>query len=154
MPAMIKAYLYAVGQFILLGILAVALIVFPMGQYPVGRTIGLGMIAAAFVIIMLALREFAIRNRTIPNIVPTPTHAAALVESGVYSRVRHPIYSSVLLGSVGVALVHGHFALMLIALALIILFTFKSRYEETLLRAVYPQYDTYMTRTGRFLPFL
>lgn len=151
---MSKAYLYAIGQFILLGVLAVALIVFPLGQYPVGRVIGLAMIVAAFVIMMLALREFAARNRTIPNIVPTPTRAAELVDSGVYSRVRHPIYTSVLLGCVGVALTHGHYAVMLVALVIVVYFTFKSRYEETLLRQVYPQYAAYMTRTRRFLPFL
>ncbi|MCZ2096974.1 MAG: isoprenylcysteine carboxylmethyltransferase family protein [Anaerolineae bacterium] len=151
---MSKASLYVAGQFILLGIFATALVVFPMGQYPVGRAIGLLLIAAAVVILALAVREFAIRNRTIPNITPTPTTAAALVESGVYSRVRHPIYTSVLMGSIGVALVHGHFAIMLVALVLVVFFTVKSRFEESLLRTAYPQYDAYMTRTGRFLPYL
>lgn len=151
---MSKAYAYVAGQFILFGVLAVAVIVFPLGQYPVGRIIGLVQIAAAFVVLALAVREFAARNRTIPNITPTPSTAAALVDTGVYAYVRHPIYTSVLLGAVGVALVHGHYAVMLVALALIVFFTFKSRYEESLLRVAYPQYDAYMARTGRFLPFL
>ena len=33
------------------------------------------------------------RNATLPNITPTPNARAALVESGVYAHVRHPIYT-------------------------------------------------------------
>ena len=151
---MSKANLFVAGQFVLFGVLAIALVVFPMGQIPIVRVIGLGLIVAAFVLFTLALQAFAVHNRTIPNIAPTPKTTAALVESGVYARVRHPIYTSVLLGGIGVALVHGHYAVMLIALALVVFFTVKSRYEETLLLAAYPKYGEYMTRTGRFLPFL
>lgn len=151
---MSKANFYVAGQFLLFAVLAVALVAFPPGQLPAPRVIGLALIVVAFVVIALALREFALRNRTIPNIAPTPNRATALVETGVYARVRHPIYTSVLLGAVGVALAHGHYAVMLVALTLIVFFTFKSRYEESLLRRVYPQYDAYRARTGRFLPFL
>ena len=59
-----------------------------------------------------------------------------------------------LLGALGVALAHGHIAVLLIALVMIVFFTFKSLYEESLLRAAYPQYRDYMTRTGRVLPYL
>ncbi len=149
-----RAQLYVVGQFTLFGIFAIALVVFPLGQVPLLRVIGLVLIVVAFAVLALAVREFAARNATLPNITPTPKARASLVESGIYGYVRHPIYTSVLVGAVGVALVHGYFAVMLIALVMVLFFTIKSRYEESLLRAAYPQYAAYMTHTGRFLPFL
>src|SRR5215211_5741024 len=51
--------------------------------------------------------------------------------------------NAVLLGGIGVALAHGHLAVLVIALLLIPFFTFKSLYEERLLRAAYPQYEDY-----------
>lgn len=151
---MSRATAYVIGQFILFGILAVALLVLPPGQTPLLRLIGLALMAAAFVVLGLAVLEFYSRNTTLPNVTPTPKQRAGLVETGIYRYVRHPIYTSVLSGALGAALAHGHVIPLLIALVLIVFFTAKSRYEESLLRAAYPTYAAYMTRTGRFLPFL
>lgn len=93
-------------------------------------------------------------NGTLPFITPTPDAQAKLVESGIYARVRHPIYTAVLLGGIGSALAHGHVVPLVIALLMVPFFTAKSRYEERLLRAAYPTYAAYMERTHRFLPFL
>lgn len=149
-----RAQLYVAGQFALFALLALSLIVFPTGQTLFLRLVGFVLIAVAFIVLALAIREHAAKNASLPNITPTPNAQAALVDSGVYARVRHPIYSAVLLGALGVALAHGHIAVLLIALVMIVFFTFKSLYEESLLRAAYPQYRDYMTRTGRFLPYL
>ena len=149
-----RAQLYVVGQFVLFALLALAIVLFPPGQTPLLRVIGLILIVSAFVVLALAVGEHRAKNAMLPNITPTPNSQAALVESGIYARVRHPIYTAVLLGALGVALAHGHIILMLIALLMIVFFTFKSLYEESLLRAAYPQYSAYMKRTGRFLPFL
>lgn len=148
-----RAQLYVVGQFVLFAILALSLIVFPLGQTPLLHLIGLILIVAAFVVLALAIREFRLRNAMLPNITPTPDSHAALVSSGIYGYVRHPIYSAVLLGAIGVALAHGHFAVMGVALVMVVFFSAKARYEESLLRTVYPGYSNYMTHTGRFLPF-
>jgi len=149
-----RAGLYVVGQFVLFAVLAVSLIVFPLGQVPLLRLVGLICIAIAFIVLALAIREFRARNAILPNITPTPNSRAALVSSGIYAYIRHPIYTSVLLGSVGVALAHGNIAVMVIAAIMIVFFTFKAIYEESLLRVAYPEYGAYMTHTGRFLPFL
>ncbi len=149
-----KAQLYVIGQFVLFAVMALALIIFPPGQTLLLRVIGLVLIVIGFALLLLAIREHAAKNATMPNITPTPNAQVGLIESGVYARVRHPIYAGVLSGALGVALVHGHLVLLLIALVMIIFFTYKSRYEEQLLRSAYPQYVAYMTRTGRFLPFL
>lgn len=151
---MSRANLYVAGQFALFGMLAIALLIFPIGQIPVLRIVGLALIVIGFVVIALAIREFAVRNAGLPNIAPTPTANADLVQTGIYTRIRHPIYTGVLAGALGVALAHGHLAVMLVALLMIVFFTYKSRFEETLLKTVYPQYAEYMGRSGRFLPFL
>ncbi len=149
-----RAQLFVVGQFVLFALLALSLIVFPLGQTFILRILGLACIVIAFTILVLAIREFRLRTAILPNITPTPNTRASLVTSGIYSRIRHPIYTSVLLGAVGVALAHGHFVVMGIALGMIVFFTFKAIYEESLLSAAYPEYRAYITHTGRFLPFL
>ena len=148
-----RAQLYVVGQFVLFALLALALIIFPPGQTPVLRLIGLVLIVVAFIILALAVREFRQRSAVLPNITPTPNSQASLVSTGIYAHVRHPIYAAVLLGAIGVALAHGHFVVMLIALGMVAFFNTKARYEESLLRTVYLEYSDYMTHTGRFLPF-
>ena len=149
-----RAQLYVIGQFVLFALLAVSLLIFPPGQTLILRVVGLICIIVAFVVLALAIHEFQARNAILPNITPTPNARAALVGSGIYGHVRHPIYTSVLLGAIGVALAHGHFAVMVIALGMIVFFTFKAIYEESLLSAVYSEYSDYITHTGRFLPFL
>lgn len=149
-----RAQLFVAGQFALFAVLALSLVMFPTGQTTLLRLVGFALVVIAFCVLALAIREHTVRNGMLPNVTPTPNQRAELVESGMYAHIRHPIYSGVLLGAVGVALVHGHFAVMLVALVLVAFFTVKSRYEESLLRGIYPQYGAYMTRTGRFLPFL
>ncbi|NJL56045.1 isoprenylcysteine carboxylmethyltransferase family protein, partial [bacterium] len=84
--------------------------------------------------------------------LPTPNERAALVQTGLYARIRHPIYTGVLITGIGAALAHGHIIILAIAAILAIFFTVKARYEESLLGVVYPEYADYRQRTGRFLP--
>jgi protein-S-isoprenylcysteine O-methyltransferase Ste14 len=151
---MSRATLFVIGQFVLFGIMAITLIVYPLGGSTPLRIVGLALIAVGFAVLMIAIWEHLRRNATLPYVTPTPNMHVGLVETGLYAHVRHPIYSGVLTGAVGVALAHGHLVPMIVALVMIIFFTFKSRHEERLLRAIYPEYAAYMTHTGRFLPFL
>lgn len=83
---------------------------------------------------------------------PSPLAAGKLVTAGVFRRVRHPIYSSVLVMAGGYALYSGSLYKALITLLLWILFYFKSEYEESLLLDKYEDYALYKRRTGRFFP--
>ena len=85
---------------------------------------------------------------------PVPVEGAGLRTSGLYSRVRHPIYTGLLTLALGVVLRSpGPWpAFWLMVLAVIL--TSKSVWEERMLNAAYPQYGTYRERTGRFLPRL
>lgn len=151
---MSRASQYVAGQFVLFALIAVSLFLFPLGQNALLRLVGVLLALAGIVVLGLAVYAYQRANAALPHVEPTPDAHAELVTSGVYARVRHPIYTAVLLGGTGVALAHGHIAVIVLALLLIPFFTFKSRYEEKLLCGAYPEYTDYMTRTGRFMPFL
>jgi len=89
------------------------------------------------------------RNRT-P--FPQPRDGSQLVQRGIYARVRHPLYTSVMLASLGWAMIWQSGASFVVALLLIPFFQAKSRREERWLRAKFPGYSDYARRVPRFLP--
>ncbi|MEO8104861.1 MAG: isoprenylcysteine carboxylmethyltransferase family protein [Candidatus Saccharibacteria bacterium] len=103
---------------------------------------GLGILIAAYSI------------RTSLTALPLPKEHGKLATRGLYRYVRHPMYSSVLLLSLGSALLSGQAFKYLLVGALAGLFYYKSVYEERYLTAKYPGYQAYAKKTGRFIPFL
>ncbi|MDD9205509.1 methyltransferase [Georgenia sp. 10Sc9-8] len=85
---------------------------------------------------------------------PVPRAGADLRTEGLYGRVRHPIYSGLLLAAGGRALSSGRRRHAVVALALTGLLDGKARYEEVHLRRVFPGYDAYAARTPRLVPAL
>jgi protein-S-isoprenylcysteine O-methyltransferase Ste14 len=83
---------------------------------------------------------------------PTPVAAGELITTGLFAVARHPIYTALLLAAFGYALYTGSGYRMLIGLALLVLFYFKSDYEEQRLAAHYPDYAAYRGKVGRFGP--
>jgi protein-S-isoprenylcysteine O-methyltransferase Ste14 len=77
-----------------------------------------------------------------------------LIRTGPYARIRHPIYTGILLAFVGTALAIGEWrgilAFLLVLLALII----KSCTEEDRMRATFPDYDDYRRKTAALVPFV
>ena len=90
------------------------------------------------------------RSRT-PN--PTPRPDAELVQSGIYKRLRHPLYSSVMLASLGWALLWQSAAALAANVVLWVFLDAKARLEERLLLAKFPDYSGYQQRTWRFFPW-
>jgi protein-S-isoprenylcysteine O-methyltransferase Ste14 len=78
-----------------------------------------------------------------------------LIQSGPYARIRHPIYSGLLLATAGTVLFLGQWrALLGLGLALAGLWQ-KARREEALLVAQFGHpYEEYLRRTGVFVPRL
>jgi protein-S-isoprenylcysteine O-methyltransferase Ste14 len=77
---------------------------------------------------------------------PSPIDDGAMVETGLYALVRHPIYLAVLLLISGAVIRWLSVAgLMLLAVAFLF-FDRKSAYEERLLCATYPGYARYRER--------
>jgi protein-S-isoprenylcysteine O-methyltransferase Ste14 len=91
------------------------------------------------------------RNRT-P--FPQPREDSELVRHGIYARVRHPLYTSVMLASLGWALIWQSMAAYVAALTLIPFFHAKALREEHWLREQFPGYVDYMKRVPRFVPGL
>ncbi len=85
---------------------------------------------------------------------PVPTSGGRLRTSGLYSLVRHPIYTGVLSLVVGIILRSRNVLVLVIGIATIAFFYRKSEWEEQQLRRRYPDYDSYATRTPRFVPRL
>jgi len=129
---------------------------------PLGRSAGeawLAGIAAVIGSILFALGavlglagvQHLGRNRT-PY--PQPLADAALVTTGVYAWVRHPLYASLIYAGFGWALLWSSYPALIIAALDLCFFTAKAQAEERHLRAKFPAYADYARRVKRFLPGL
>ncbi len=103
---------------------------------------------------LLGIVLSAITIRSSLTVVPLPKQQGKLGTTGLYSYVRHPMYTSVLLLSLGIALLSGNLIKYVLVACLYALFYFKSQYEERYLRQKYPGYVQYAKRTPRFVPFI
>ncbi len=85
---------------------------------------------------------------------PVPKVAAPLQTGGVYSYVRHPIYTGVLILGFAVAIYRGTLISLVAFLALVLLLNFKARWEERFLAAKHEGYSSYIDQVPRFFPHL
>jgi protein-S-isoprenylcysteine O-methyltransferase Ste14 len=78
----------------------------------------------------------------------------SIVTQGPYSAIRHPFYTSFLLGVISVALVLPHWTTLLaLCYAVAALNVTAAREERRLSASQFgPEYQAYMLRTGRFVP--
>lgn len=83
---------------------------------------------------------------------PQPQPQARLVRHGIYARIRHPLYTSVVFAAIGWALTWHSWSALLVALALAPFFDAKARQEECMLRERFPDYASYAKATRRFIP--
>jgi protein-S-isoprenylcysteine O-methyltransferase Ste14 len=88
------------------------------------------------------------------TIVPRPKDDAVLVQNGAYRIVRHPIYSGLILGSFGWALLVNGPLTFVYALLLAVVLDIKSRREEQWLNDKYPDYAAYQQRVHKLVPFI
>jgi protein-S-isoprenylcysteine O-methyltransferase Ste14 len=83
---------------------------------------------------------------------PRPAEGARFLDRGAYGLVRHPIYGGLLLAAAGWSLVRSPLALAATAVLGVVL-ELKSRSEESMLVATYPEYAAYRDRVRRrFIP--
>ena len=118
-------------------------------QSTVYRWLGLGAITLGLVVWAVAATHLGASWR-IGIDRETP---GSLVSSGVYEKVRHPIYSGMLLVVSGVALVTGDLISIAVAGAAWVAVPLQARLEEEFLLSVHgDEYRRYRARTGRFWP--
>jgi protein-S-isoprenylcysteine O-methyltransferase Ste14 len=85
---------------------------------------------------------------------PKPRDNSTLVTSGIFSIVRHPIYSGFIFLSFGWSLIWGSVAAFVAALALLIFFDLKARREERWLEAKFSSYAAYKQHIKKLIPFV
>lgn len=88
------------------------------------------------------------------SVVPEVRRGARLVTSGPYRWVRHPMYISVLLGAAAFVAADPRIWRILAWVALVAVLIAKATREESNLRAAFPEYAEYASRTKRFIPFI
>lgn len=89
----------------------------------------------------------------------SPTHATRedhqLITNGPYRFVRHPLYTVGFTLYLGVGLMASMWWLLAgLVILMVVLFWRTGREEENLVREFGEEYQTYMKRTGRYLPKL
>lgn len=82
---------------------------------------------------------------------PTPVANGKLLTHGVFAISRHPIYAALIFAGLGYSIFNESLYNGLIVMLLVLLFYFKSRYEEQLLAQKFPEYQDYKKNTRRFI---
>jgi protein-S-isoprenylcysteine O-methyltransferase Ste14 len=85
---------------------------------------------------------------------PRPREGSELIQSGIYSRIRHPLYLSVFLLCAGWSLVWGSLIASIVSIAMAPFFDAKARREERWLREMFPEYSSYEKQVARFVPWI
>lgn len=76
-----------------------------------------------------------------------------LIRSGPYARIRHPIYTGMLLAVFGTALAIGRYRGLVAFVIILLGFTWKSKKEEALLAGEFGEaFEEHRRHTGFFLP--
>ncbi len=78
----------------------------------------------------------------------------ALVRSGPYRYVRHPIYTGILFAFLGMVITFGEWRGLLAVLLAFVSFTVKSRAEEQRMLEIFPEYGEYRRETSALIPFV
>jgi protein-S-isoprenylcysteine O-methyltransferase Ste14 len=78
----------------------------------------------------------------------------ALVRTGPYRFVRHPIYSGLILAIAGSALEVGEWRAVIAIVLAIISLKYKSLLEEQKMRETFVEYDEYRRTTAALIPFV
>ncbi len=115
-------------------------------QQIIGAILGVGGLLIGFSSFRALGRNF--------RVFAAPRRSGTLITSGVYSKVRHPMYTAVITSLGGYALYFGSLWALPFWLGCTILYIIKAVKEERLLAEHYPEYEDYRRRSWRFIPFV
>ena len=88
------------------------------------------------------------------SIFPKPCVGAALITRGIYSQIRHPMYTSLMMLGLACLASRPEWPTFLLLIGLIAVLVMKALLEESWLCRCMPGYEDYMKQTKRFLPGL
>ena len=84
--------------------------------------------------------------------LPESKEGAELVTSGIYSYLRHPIYSALFLLTLAAYLWKQSGSVLIIAFLLTALLLYKARYEDQILREKFPESFEFQKSIPAFFP--
>jgi protein-S-isoprenylcysteine O-methyltransferase Ste14 len=144
-PLLLGALLFAAPRLLPLGLRRRLL---PVGA--LAPTMGVLLIAVGLGFSVWARRHLG-RNWS-SQVVVKEDHA--LIRTGPYSRLRHPIYTGLLLAFLGTAVIIGEVRGFLAFVLLLISFAIKSRAEEARMREIFREYEQYRRETAALIPYV
>jgi len=86
--------------------------------------------------------------------LPYPVEHSRLITTGIYSLVRHPLYSSQLLLATGWSIFSLSLSHMLLTILALAFFSFKASREERWLTLRHPEYSDYRKQVKKFIPWI
>jgi len=113
-------------------------------------TLGIVLIAAGLGFTVWARRHLG-RNWS-SQVVVKEDHA--LIRTGPYRRLRHPIYTGLLLAFLGTAMIIGEVRAFLAFILLLTSFAIKSQAEEARMKETFPEYEQYRRETSALIPYV
>ncbi|MDA7881519.1 isoprenylcysteine carboxylmethyltransferase family protein [Akkermansiaceae bacterium] len=96
----------------------------------------------------------AVTMGRVRTIYPEPNQHARLISHGIYSSVRHPIYTSLIFLSFGWSLAWNSTAAFAISGVMLLFLIAKSSNEERRLRRKFPEYEAYAKTSKRLIPWI
>ena len=111
-----------------------------------GVAASFGIVAAVFVVKGL----LDLGNNLTP--LPYPKDNGQLVQTGVYSIVRHPLYSGLIFAAISWVVLQLSLSHLIATAILFTFFNAKASREETWLTKKYPEYSDYQQRVKRIIP--
>jgi protein-S-isoprenylcysteine O-methyltransferase Ste14 len=127
-------------------IMLYALMLFPRAAPDVAwDTASLGLLLAGHFVCAVALTQLGRSFSVMPE-------ARLLVTSGIYSRIRHPLYLAEGVATLGVLLQYRSVGAALLVAAQFAVQFWRMQEEEKVLEAEFPGHAEYRQRTARLLP--
>jgi protein-S-isoprenylcysteine O-methyltransferase Ste14 len=122
------------------------------GLSPVWKYIGWGLTGLFSLIASILLLGGSLELGKNLTPLPYPKDDGKLVTSGIYSVVRHPIYSGVIFLAIAYSCWKLSLTHIIGAMLLFLFFDIKARKEESWLRIKFSDYDVYQTRVKKLIP--
>ena len=88
------------------------------------------------------------------RILPEPSADAILITNGPYRFIRHPMYTAILMGCIGLFITKFTWMRLVILITLAIVLFIKLMLEERMLCQKFEGYKNYMQKTQRLFPYI